>query len=106
MISKVELNKAEKLTMVMILLDIVEMYALEVLPGTRFELKKAVKEAIVVNRKMTEISSKYLNVTQTEDDDVAIQFGEGSDFIKEMIEIYFKGKLVKEGDYYKFKLGL
>ncbi len=99
-----KLDKAEKMVLILMLLDIIEMYSMEALSGTRQELKQAIKQAIQANKRMTKIAGKYLTIAEDEDINIAESFGDASDFIKELIEAYYHNELVEDGDYVKIKI--
>ena len=92
------------MVIILILLDIIEMYSMEALPGTRQELKQAIKRAVQVNKNMTKIASKYLQIAEEDDVKISEHFGEAADFIHEMIEAYYKNELIEDGDYIKIKV--
>lgn len=89
------MTKQEKLMVIMMLLDIVESYTVEALPGTVQEYKKAIKEAIVANKRMTRIGSKYLGIG-----DIGDEFGQATDELEEIISTYmnkdFEVKFIKK----------
>lgn len=94
-----KLEKAEKMVIILILLDIIELYSMEALPGTKQELKQAINSAVKTNKRMTKVAAKYLGMT-----DISEHFGEAADFIYELIEAYYKNELVEDGDYIKIKI--
>jgi hypothetical protein len=98
------LEKAEKMAIILILLDIIEMYSIEALEGTKQELKRAIKSAVQTNKQMTKLAGKYLGIAEEDAEGIAEHFGEAADFIHELIEAYYKNELVEDGDYIKIKV--
>ena len=98
------LDKAEKMSIILILLDIIELYSMEALDGTRHELKQAIKQAVQVKKKMTRTASKYLDIAEEDAEGISEHFGVAADFIKELIESYYHNEIVEEGDYVKIKM--
>lgn len=95
------LRKPEKMVMIMILMDIVEIYSMEALEGTRHELKRIVKQAIQTNKAMTKLASKYLSIAEDHTDgDITEDFCEAAEFIQSLIEEYFHGNFIDDGDGY------
>lgn len=101
-----KLDKAQKMVIILMLLDIIEMYSMEALSGTKMELKRAIKRAVQVNKMMTRTASKYLSIAEDEEDGDGISeaFGDAADFIHGMIEAYYMNEVKIEDGYYKIRL--
>jgi hypothetical protein len=99
-----KLDKAQKMVIILMLLDIIEMYSMEALAGTKNELKQAIKRAVQANKLMTRVSSKYLTIAENEADGISEDFGNAADFIKDMIEAYYSNEVIEEDGYYKFRI--
>lgn len=97
-------DKGQKMVIILILLDIIEMYSIDALPGTTFELKQAIKKAVTANKHMTKISSKYLSIAEEQVDTVTTDFGKAADFIKDFIDAYYNHQIMIEDGYYKIKV--